>query len=150
MTLSVSTQLTLVGHALFAQRTRLDVVSANLANAETTRVAGRDGPYRRRDVILEARSTASTFNDVMANWGGDETTSVEVVDIVEDVQEPRLVYDPNHPDADSDGYVAFPNVNSMEEMVNMITAMRTYQANLSVVTSIQDMARRSLNIGRSV
>ncbi|MEM7676675.1 MAG: flagellar basal body rod protein FlgC, partial [Myxococcota bacterium] len=120
------------------QRTRLDVVSANLANAQTTRAADGNGPYRRQDVILEAHSV---FDDTMA--------SVRVAEITEDPEPPRLVYNPSHPDADQEGYVAYPNVNTMEEMVDMITAMRSYQANLSVVASVQEMARSSLTIGRN-
>lgn len=149
MTLSVFTSLELAGRALSAQRTRLDVVSANLANAETTRVQGQSGPFRRRDVVLEADLVRGRFGQILQDELGEGVPAVRVAEIREDPAPPRLVYDPDHPDANEDGYVAYPNVNTVEEMVNMITSMRTYQANLSVVSGIQEMARRALSIGRT-
>lgn len=148
MTLSVFKSLELAGRALSAQRTRLDTVSANLANAEATRVQGESGPYRRRDVILRAEPARDSFGHILLDELGHTVPAVRVVDVVPDNAEPRLVFDPDHPDADPNGYVAYPNINPIEEMVDMITSMRTYQANLSVVSGIQEMTRRSLDIGR--
>ena len=149
MPMSVFTNLELAGRALSVQRTRLDVVSANLANAQTTRVDGRIEPYRRRDVVLEADSVRGPFGRLLRDELGAPARTVRVADVREDTAEPRLVYDPDHADANEDGYVAYPNVNTVEEMVNMITSMRTYQANLSVVSGIQEMSRRALSIGRT-
>ena len=149
MSLSVFTSLELAGRALSAQRTRLDVVSANLANAQTTRVLGQEGPYRRRDVVLEADEVRGAFGQILQDELGGSVPAVRVAEIVEDTAPPRMEYNPDHPDANEEGYVAFPNVNTVEEMVNMITSMRTYQANLSVVSGIQEMSRRALSIGRT-
>ncbi len=149
MTLSVFTSLQLAGRALSVQRTRLDVVSANLANAQTTQVEGREGPYRRRDVVLESDVARGSFGQALRDELGGTFPTVRVADIREDSAPPRLKYDPDHPDANEDGYVAYPNINTVEEMVNMITSMRTYQANLSVVSGIQEMSRRALSIGRT-
>ena len=149
MSLSVFSSLDLAGRALSVQRTRLDVVSANLANAQTTRVDGQVGPYRRRDVVLEATTARTEFGQALRNELGDAVQTVQVSDIREDRAAPRMVYDPDHPDANGEGYVAYPNINTVEEMVNMITSMRTYQANLSVVSGIQEMAQRALSIGRT-
>ena len=149
MSLSVFTSLELAGRALSAQRTRLDVVSANLANAQTTRVQGQDGPYRRRDVVLEAEAIRGDFGQALQDELGEPIRGVAVSEVREDPSPPRLVYDPDHPDANDEGYVAYPNINTVEEMVNMITSMRTYQANLSVISGIQEMSRRALSIGRT-
>ena len=149
MPMSIFSSLDLAGRALSVQRTRLDVVSANLANAQTTRVDGREGPYRRRDVVVRTTDVEDNFGRVLRDELGDPVSGVEVARIAEDTSEARLVFDPDHPDANADGYVAYPNVNTVEEMVNMITSMRSYQANLSVVSGIQEMARRALSIGRS-
>ena len=147
MPLSVFRSLDLAGRALSAQRTRLDVVSSNLANAQTTRADGEPG-YRRRDVLLRAVRAGNAYE--RAAGAGDRRlpSTVEVQAIREDDAEPRMVYDPSHPHANEDGFVAYPNVNTVEEMVDMITAMRSYQANLSVLKTTKDLAQRALSIGR--
>ncbi len=149
MTQSVFTSLELAGRALSVQKTRLDLVSANLANAQTTRVDGQIGPYRRRDAVLVAEAARDNFGQILQDELGQPVTTVTVSEVVEDMAPPRLEYDPDHPDANVEGYVAYPNVNAVEEMVNMITSMRSYQANLAVVSGIQDMSRRALSIGRT-
>lgn len=148
MTVSVFKALELSGNALSAQRLRLDVVSSNLANAQTTRTP-EGGPYRRRDVALASDVARGKFGEVLHNELMEPTHTVEVQQIIADTAPPRMVFDPNHPDADPTGYVAMPNINSVEEMVNMITLMRGYQANLKVFSSLQDMSQRALRIGRS-
>lgn len=147
MTNSVYHLFDRVGEALSAQKTRLDVVSSNLANAETTRTP-EGGPYRRLDVVLSA--TDMNFGDFLRDGLHGSARTVEVAEIRPDPSPPRLVYDPSHPDANKEGYVAYPNINSVEEMVNMITAMRTYQANLNAFSTLRDMADRALNMGRLV
>lgn len=117
-----------------AQRTRLNVTSSNIANIQTTRSA-EGGPYRRQDPVFQAVDL------------GDGVSGVEVESIESDQSEPRKVYDPGHPDSDADGYVAMPNINLVEEMVNMITAQRAYEANASVVDTTKKMARSALSIG---
>lgn len=122
---------------LAAQRTRMDVASANLANVSTTRTdAG--GPYKRRDVVL-----ASEGGFLPGEEGG-----VRVAEIREDDTPPRLEHDPGHPDADANGYVAYPNVNLVEEMVDMITASRAYEAGVTALDTAVAMAERALAIGR--
>lgn len=136
------------GQALSAQRTRLDVVSGNLANAQTTRTP-EGGPYRRRDVALATDVARGRFGEVLHSELMEPHRTVQVQEIVIDYAAPRMVFDPNHPDADPNGYVAMPNVNTVEEMVNMSTIMRSYQANLNVYNYLQDMTSRALAIGRS-
>ena len=98
--------------ALSAQRTRLDVVSANIANAQTTRVQGEVGPYRRRDVVLAAESATDSFGAVLRDRLGQTVETVSTPKIVTDQAPPKLVYDPTHPDANTEGYVAYPNITS--------------------------------------
>lgn len=122
---------------LLAQRTRLDVIANNIANATTTRT-DRGGPYRRQEVIFKAHIGDSE----RANAG------VEVEAIVESLQPHKLIYDPSHPDADQDGLVAMPNVNIVEEMVDMITATRAYEANIQAINAARSMAAKAIEIGR--
>jgi len=133
---------------LAAQRSRMNVASSNLANVSTTR--GIDGaPYRRRDVQLSsAPVAASRVAGGKAGGFEDAVRQVVVGSIVEDTAPPRLEYDPGHPDANDEGYVAYPNVNTVEEMVDMITASRAYEAGVSALNTSVQMADRALAIGR--
>lgn len=149
MALSVFKALELAGRALSTQRTRLDVVSSNLSNAQTTAPDGEVG-YRRRDVVLSNRPARGAFGRMLRDAAGGPVPSVEVRDIREDDAPPRLVHEPTHPHANEDGYVAYPNVSPVEEMVDMITTMRSYQANLSVLSAVREMAQRAFNIGKGV
>lgn len=126
---------------LSAARERMNVASSNLANASTTRTP-EGGPYKRKDVVLET--------EPFAPKGTLETPAdgVKVAEIREDSAPPRLEYDPGHPDAGPDGYVAYPNVNMIEEMVDMITASRAYEAGVSALETAAGMADRALTIGR--
>jgi flagellar basal-body rod protein FlgC len=139
--------------ALAAQRLRLDTISNNIANAETTRTdAG--GPYKRKDVVftpegnntfLPALVAANRKNAVEPQMG---MGGVKVAQIVEDQTSGPRVYDPTHPDADKDGYVSYPNVNLVTEMTNMLSATRSYEANLSVIDAAKSLALKALEIGR--
>lgn len=132
---------------LAAQRLRMNVLSANLANAQSTR--GDDGgPYRRRDVVFQAIPTGEKFEDFLNGTQGTELRKVQVSDIHKDNKEPRRVYDPGHPDADGQGYVSLPNVQVMTEMVNMIAATRAYEANATAIDDAKQMAVKALEIGR--
>src|SRR5437870_3666662 len=112
---------------LAAQRLRMNVLSANLANAQSTR--GDDGgPYKRRDVVFSATPTGTAFEDFLNGTHGTELRKVEVVDIHKDTKAPRRMYDPSHPDADEQGFVELPNIEVMTEMVNMIAATRAFEA----------------------
>jgi flagellar basal-body rod protein FlgC len=132
---------------LGAQRTRMNVASSNLANAETTN--GPDGgPYKRRDVALTSQPAAGGIAGARASGADPGVFEVKVQAIVEDQADPRLEYDPGHPDADADGYVAYPNVNMVEEMVDMITASRAYEAGVTALDTAVALAERAISIGR--
>ncbi len=148
MPLNTFQMMQLAGNSLSVQRTRLDVVSANLANAQTTRTPD-GGPYKKRSVYLEEQALRDRFGNELSEAMQSGVKGVAVSEIKEDESAPRLEYDPGHPDANEDGYVAYPNVNSMEEMVDMITIMRSYQANLQVFSAAREMAQRALNMGRN-
>ena len=119
---------------LSAQRTRLDVIAGNIANVETTRTPD-GGPYRRLQPVFAARRRAP---------GG-----VETLGLAEDPRPPRMVYQPGHPDADADGIVAYPNVNVVEEMVDLVSATRSYEANAAAFNAAKSMAQRALDLGRA-
>ena len=129
--------------ALAAERMRIEVAVSNLANAESTR--GPDGlPYRRRDVILQT----ATVQDFDHSLGRASAVGVEIAAVVEDQSPQRQRYEPSHPDADKDGYVMLPNVDPAEEMVDMLSAARAYQANLTAIGLIRDLVQRALDLGR--
>jgi flagellar basal-body rod protein FlgC len=129
--------------ALNAERTRIEVAISNLANAESTR--GADGkPYRRRDVVLGTQPV-ETFD---AALGRASATGVAVKAVLEDASPARRRYEPSHPDADKEGYVALPNVDPVEEMVDMLSAARAYQANLTAINLIRDLVQKALELGR--
>lgn len=129
--------------ALNAERTRIEVAVSNIANADSTR--GPDGkPYRRRDVVLEA-DTQHPFDAALGHAG---VAGVKIAAVVEDQSPFKRRYDPSHPDADSDGFVAMPNVDTPEEMVNMMSASRAYQANLTAIGLIRELVSKSLELGK--
>ncbi len=127
--------------ALTAQKTRLDVVAQNIANAQTTRTAS-GGPYQRQVVSFETELLRSQGAE------GSSLQSVRVAQVTTDHTPGQQVYNPQHPDAGADGMVTMPNVNLSQEMVDLITASRTYEANLSVVKNARQMAMRTLDIGK--
>lgn len=134
---------------LTAQRMRMDVISNNIANVDSTRTES-GGPYRRKIPIFQARE-ANNFDSYMTGiQSGSSTTGngVRVVGIAEDQKPFLTVYDPNHPDADANGYVQKPNVNTVNEMVDMISATRSYEANVTAINSAKQMATKALDIGR--
>jgi flagellar basal-body rod protein FlgC len=125
-----------------AQRTRMNVVSSNLANINTTRTP-EGGPYKRKDVILSAVPVQDSFGKVLE----ENISAPKVVAITNDQSEPQKIYDPSHPDADPSGYVSMPNVNLMKEMVDMLSATRAYEANSTVISTIKGMAQKAIDIG---
>ena len=128
---------------LSAERTRMNVAASNLANAQTTQAAG-GGPYKRRDVVMQSADVPGVQGTPFAQ----AVKGVAVSQITQDAAPPRLEYDPGHPQADAQGYVAYPNVNPVEEMVDMITASRAYEAGITSMTTAVNMAERALGIGR--
>lgn len=134
---------------LSAQRLRMNLISANLANINTTRTQ-EGGPYRRKDPVFAARvpDHKTSFREMLTNRRNELLKEVAVVEIVEDSRPPIKKYDPMHPDADANGYVSMPNINLMEEMVNMISATRSYEASVTAIQSAKDMALKALEIGQ--
>ena len=120
---------------LSAQRIRMSVLSSNMANANTTRTED-GGPYRKKNVI---------FKQVLT---GEHNGGVLVDNIYEDTKPPRLQYDPTHPDANEEGYVAMPNISPVEEMVNLLEAARAYESNLTILQSAKQLSNAALEIGR--
>lgn len=131
-----------------AQRARLNAISSNLANVNTTRTP-EGGPYRKKEVVFESMPDAKNFGEILSATSPDSNFQrVQVTDILSDTKAPLLKYEPNHPDANEEGYVAYPNINVMEEMTNMIQATRSYEANVQALQASKDMALSALEIGR--
>ena len=140
---TLSAAISASASALGVERTRIEVAVSNIANAESTR--GIDGqPYRRRDVVLTEDSVVS-FDRVL---GQASATGVKVAGIVQDQTPFRRRYEPSHPDADKDGFVSLPNVDTSSEMVDMMGAARAYQANLAAIGLIKEMVAKALELGR--
>lgn len=132
---------------LTAHRTWLNVLTSNLANSQTTKTAS-GKPYERRTLIYESVPAGETFSDNLDSAMGDELSKVRVTDIIPDKRDFKRVYDPNHPDADKDGILQLPNINPVEEMANLLIASRTYEANLSALTTAKQLALKAIEIGR--
>lgn len=137
--------LSVSASGLAAQRARAEVIVENLANAETTRTP-EGGPYRRRDVVFEPRVQTSPFSAVFQTELEAGATGVAVAGIVEDSRDPDLRYQPGHPHADANGYVAYPRINPAEEMVDLIGAVRGYHANVAAMTAVKDMLSKSIEL----
>ncbi|MES1194026.1 MAG: flagellar basal body rod protein FlgC [Solirubrobacterales bacterium] len=140
------------GSALAAERLRMDVTSENLANAQTTK--GADGqPYRRKQVVLQqAGASGTSFSSVLASMqgagGAKSVNGVRVAGIAEDSSALKRIYDPGHPDADKQGYVTMPNVNTVTEMTDLISASRAYEANVTAMQTAKTMFIKTLDLLR--
>ncbi len=142
------TGMRISGSGMAAQRMRLNTISSNIANINTTK-SPEGGPYRRKDVVFEAMPDARSFGEIVtATDQKNGFQRVQVTDVISDKRAPRLKYEPDHVDANPDGFVAYPNINLMEEMTNMIQASRSYEANVSALQATKDMALTALEIGR--
>ncbi|MDR0826410.1 MAG: flagellar basal body rod protein FlgC [Desulfovibrio sp.] len=141
------TALDMGASALSAERTHINIISMNLANVKTTRTAN-GGPYRRRSVILESTPLDADFKTQMRGALDKELRGVRVQAIPVDQRPLKLVYEPGHPDANEDGYVAYPDINVVEEMAALMTAQRGYEANVSSVDTIKQMYTKALEINR--
>jgi flagellar basal-body rod protein FlgC len=144
--MSLFSLLSVGASGMSAQRARAELLVENLANAETTRTP-EGGPYRRKDVVFETTTVdspfASVFSSELQSVGG-----VGVSDIVVDSSEPERRYMPGHPDADKEGYVAFPKINTAEDMVDLMGAARSFEANVAAMSAVKDMIQRSIDLGR--
>ena len=136
--------------ALTAQRLRMNVTAENIANAETTK--GADGnPYRRKEVVLQSVGQAGTFGSQLSRAMGSSGVApggVQASEITEDQTNGKLVYDPSHPDADEQGYIRMPNVDTVTEMVDLIDAQRAYEANVTAMSAAKQMFAKTLEILR--
>jgi flagellar basal-body rod protein FlgC len=130
-----------------AQRTRAELITENLANADTTRTP-QGGPYRRKDAVFETAPGQASFGQTFAELTAAPQRGVTVSQITIDDSDPERRYLPGHPDADPQGYVAFPKINPAEEMVDLMSASRGYQANVAAITSVKDMIARSIDLFR--
>ena len=148
--MSIFDALSVSVSAMQAERQRAEVVAANMANAETTRTST-GGPFRRREVVFQSAGS-TPFQIALAHMGGvasPPTGAVRVADVVDDPTQPVLRYEPGHPDANKDGYVAYPAINPAMEMVDMMSAVRAYQLNASAVTATKQMIQQSIDILKS-
>ena len=124
----------------------MGAISSNIANAQTTRTA-EGGPYRKKEVVFGSEPARETFSEILEGELDEKAQSVHAIEVLSLNNPPILKYQPNHPDANKQGYVAYPNINIMEEMANMISASRAYEANISVMNTTKKMARKALEIG---
>jgi flagellar basal-body rod protein FlgC len=144
--MSLLSSLSVSASGMNAQRTRAELLVENLANAETTRTPD-GGPYRRKDVVFQSDGVGSPFSSVLADqMNGGGSTGVSVSDVIVDQRDPERRFLPGHPDADANGYVAFPNLNPAEEMVDLVSASRGYQANVAAMSSVKEMLQRSIDL----
>jgi flagellar basal-body rod protein FlgC len=140
--------LQIAASGLTAQRQRVEVISSNLANSDTTRTE-QGGPYRRKDLVFTTESMHGSFQTMLGDALDNEAgKGVRVAGIYEDDSPFIRRYEPGHPDADADGYVLMPNISPVEEMVNLISATRSFEANTQAVSAIKELAQKSLEIGR--
>jgi flagellar basal-body rod protein FlgC len=142
--MSLFDSLSVSASGMSAQRTRAELLVENLANAETTRTP-EGGPYRRKDAVFSSADVKSPFGSIFQSQLG---TGVAVSEIVVDQRDPEKRYLPGHPDADSSGYVAFPRMSPAEDMVDLLTASRGYEANVTAISAVKDMIQRSIDIMR--
>ena len=145
--MDVFSTMNVIGSALAAERTRINAIASNLANANTAIGVDGKGPYKRKDVILESVPMQSEFGEILDNVQ-HPFTEVRVVDIHEDDTPPRLVYKPEHPQANAEGYVALPNVDPIIETTNSIWAQRSYEADVNLFNTTKQMALKALEIGK--
>ena len=147
--MSMFTALEVSGAALGAERQRAEVVAANMANAETTSTP-EGGPYKRKEVVF-ASSGNQPFRMMLADYhpfGASAVPAVRVQQVVDDPTPPVMRYEPGHPDADKDGYVAYPAINPTQEMVDLMSSVRSYQLNASAIAATKQMIQQSISLMR--
>ena len=142
--MGIMTAIEVGASGLSAQRKRLEVLVGNLVNANSTRAEGKD-VFRRKDVVFSAATPETSFGSALGEAMG-AVQSVRISDVITDRSDPVRRYEPGHPHADREGYVLYPNVNPLEEMVNIMSATRSYEANLQAVSAAKEMAARTLEL----
>ena len=145
--MSLLSALSVSSSGMAAQRLRAELLVENMANAETTRTP-EGGPYRRKDAVFSSSPVDSPFSAVFQTEMNAFSTGVTVSDVVEDDGEPIKKYQPGHPDADSAGYVSYPDINPVEDMVDLMSATRGFQANVAAMSAVKDMLHRSIDLLR--
>ncbi len=145
--MSLFSSLSISASGMAAQRARAEMLTENLANAETTRTPD-GGPYRRKDVVFETQTAAPSFGSAFDSALQAGPAGVQVSEILVDQRDPEMRYLPSHPDARADGYVAYPRINTAEEMVDLMGASRGYQANVASMSALKDMIQRSIDLLR--
>jgi len=145
--MSLFSSISVSASGMTAQRQRAEVLVENIANADTTRTAN-GGPYRRQDVVFQTEQLGTPFSSIFDTQLNAPSAGVSIDQIVVDQSEPDRRYIPGHPDADKDGYVAFPKINPAEDMVDLMGASRGYGANVSAISAVKDMIQRSLDLFR--
>ena len=144
--MSAITGMNISASGMTAQRLRMDIISQNIANVNTTRDENGD-PYKRKAVVFSEKD-ATPFQEIFMRTAGTIGSGVKVTRIVEDNKAMRKTYDPTHPDADEDGYVTYPNVNIVQEMTDLIDATRSYEANVTAFNATKNMALKGLEVGK--
>jgi flagellar basal-body rod protein FlgC len=148
--MSLFTAISISASGMEAQRSRAEIITENLANADTTRTP-EGGPYKRKDAVFTSSPVSFSFSDALSSAkqsSSIQNVGVTVSDITIDDRDPERRYMPGHPDADANGYVAFPRVDPAEEMVDLMSASRGYQANVAAISAVKDMIARSIDLFR--
>jgi flagellar basal-body rod protein FlgC len=143
--MSLLDALSVSASGMSAQRQRTELLVENLANADTTRTP-EGGPYRRKDVVFQ--SDQGSFSSLYESAVTNDSVGVRVAEVVTDTRDPEKRYMPGHPDADKDGYVSYPRMNPAEDVVDLLNASRSYQANVSAISAVKDMLQKSLELFR--
>ena len=143
--MSLFNSLSVSASGMTSERQRAEVLVENIANADTTRTAT-GGPYRRQDVVFQSQDVTSPFASIFDSQMSSQGAGVGVSQIITDQSDPDRRYMPGHPDADKDGYVSFPRMNPAEDMVDLLGASRSYQANVSAISAVKDMIQRSIDL----
>jgi flagellar basal-body rod protein FlgC len=144
--MSLFSAISISASGMEAQRSRAELITENLANADTTRTP-EGGPYKRKDAVFTATPVSYSFAYQLSMVSG-QSDGVAMSDVVVDNTDPERRYMPGHPDADAQGYVSFPKINTAEEMVDLLSASRSYQANVAAISAVKDMIARSIDLFR--
>lgn len=141
------TSLKISSSGLAANRKRMAAINSNIANAQTTKTA-EGGPYRRKEVVFGSEPARESFAEILEGELDEKAQTVQATEVVSSNRPPILKYEPGHPDADENGYVAYPDINTMEEMASLIEASRSYEANITALNTTKSMALKDLEIGK--
>lgn len=142
------TSLKISSSGLTANKKRMAAINSNIANAQVTRTA-EGGPYKPKEVVFGSEPARESFAEILEGELEEKAQVVNAMEVQNSKRPPILKYEPNHPDANAEGYVAYPNINTMEEMANMIEASRAYEANINAMNTAKSMALKDLEIGKN-